>query len=161
MKLIAILATGMLAGCTLKGDRAGILNPSPPENAAWQIKATKVRVYPSTRFVRIDDDLLLEARVEFLDEVGDSIKASGTFVFEVFDAERVIDAVDAKRLYSWKVPMLTKKENADFYDPVTRAYMLRLSTEQLPTKQKQVVFKVSFDRPNERALTAASVVKLQ
>ncbi len=144
-----------------KGDNAGRRTPTANDNQAWRIKAAQVRVYPSTRFVRIDEQLLLEARIEFLDELGDSIKASGTFVFEVFDAGRVVDAVDAKRLYSWRVEMLTKKANAEYYDPVTRAYLLRLSTEALPANQKQVVFRVTFDRPNDRSLTTSSVVKVR
>lgn len=160
-QMFLIVALGVLAGCEFKGDLIGSGQPADGANGVWKIKATRLRVYPSTRFVRIEDQLLLEARIEFLDELGDSIKAAGTFVLEVFDAERPVDAVDAKRLFAWRVPMLTRESNAEFYDPVTRAYFLRLSTDKLPDKQKKVVFKVSFDRPGERVLSVSSVVKVQ
>jgi len=159
--IIVILTGGLLVGCALKGDMIGVRKPTGDSSTAWRIKAATMRVYPSTRFVRIEDQLVLEARIEFLDELGDSIKASGSFVFEVFDAERVADAVDAERLYSWKVAMLTREANVEFYDAVTRAYLFRLSVDGLPTRQTQVVLKVSFDRPGDRALSVMGVVNLQ
>lgn len=155
------LLLALVTGCEMKGDRV-----TPRQNAAgisdhWQIKPVKLRVYPSTRFVSYENQLALEARVEFLDEMRDAIKAVGRLRFEVYAANRDGEILDQKKLFSWDVPMLTIEANQEFYDAVTRAYLFRLAVEKLPKDLERTVLRVTYMPVVGERLEGMAVVMVQ
>ncbi len=159
--VLVLGAVAFLAGCEMKGDWVRARSSEPAAEGQWQIKPVRIRVYPSTRFVQYDDQLALEARVEFLDEMRDPMKAVGRLRFEVYAANRDGEIVDQKRMFSWDVDMLTLEDNQEFYDAVTRAYLFRLGVDQLPRELERTVVRVTFMPPAGERLEAMAVVMVQ
>jgi len=156
---VVMLCLSLTAGCAswFKGDEVRPpVRDEPVEH--WVIKPAELRVYPSTRFVRWEGELVLEARIEFVDELGDPIKAVGVLRFEVFRADRAGAIVDAKQLFMWDQTLLTKEENETYYDPVTRAYLFRLGVDRIPSELQHVVLRVQYTDPaGERLVTSAVI----
>ncbi len=146
------------AGCIMKGEPAvPRQNGTPTGTTAWQIGPVQMRLLPSTRFVQLDKQILLESRVEFQDELKDTIKAVGTFQFEVFAVNRQGQLIESQKVFSWKLDMLTREANQEFYDPVTRAYLFRLEVDQLPTLQR-VALRVTFAPAIGKRLETMSLI---
>ncbi len=138
--LVLMIAT---AGCAWKGGDNPAPTAEPPQNG-WQATPAKIRVYPSTRFVRDGDAIVLEARVELLDEMGDSSKGVGRFNFELFPPPRArLDPVGT-RLYAWTVELLTLEDQRGAYDPIARAYLFRLKVDGSGVAGKDTVLHVTF-----------------
>ncbi len=140
-----LLAVGVCAasGCIWKGG------PSEGDGGDtsgdhWVIRPTKMRVYPSTRFVESGGRPVLETRIELLDEADDTTKGVGQFHFDLLSAGRGGDAAGGRRLYSWDVPLKTLADNRRHYDPVSRAYFFRLSVDEPQVAQEAVVLRVTF-----------------
>lgn len=154
-------AVSLLAGCEMKGDRVAARTEAPANPGHWQIKPVRIRVYPSTRFVQYENQMALEARVEFLDEMRDPMKAVGRMRFEVYAANRDGEIVDQKRLFSWDVELLTLEANQEFYDAVTRAYLFRLGVDRLPKDIERTVLRVTYLPAQGDRLEAMAVVMVQ
>ncbi len=148
-------------GCEMKGDRVTLRHEPPPQPGVWQVKPVRLRVYPSTRFVLYENQPALEARIEFLDELGDPLKAVGAMRFEVYAANRDGEIVDQRRLFSWDVPMLTREANQEYYDPVTRAYLFRLGFDSLPKDLERTVVRVIHQPVSGERMEATAVVRVQ
>ena len=118
----------LLAGCAWKVDGIGG-GSAAAADAIWQIKPAAVRIYPSTRLVRQGNQAVLEARIEFVDDVGDPLKAAGDLRLELFPAGRPGEPAPGKPLYTWNASILTRAANQSLYDPVTRTYLLRLTLD--------------------------------
>lgn len=144
---IIVGLTGLLAGCAFKGPGdAGQFRPehNVPVDEVWDIRPVRMRIYPSSRFVREDGKPLLEARVEFFDGAGDSTKAVGELRFELFTAGPAAQSSSGQRLYAWAVPLLTLEQNQLFYDSVTRTYLFRLRLDSLSLIREQTRLKVTL-----------------
>ena len=110
----------------------------------WKPIAVRMRVYPTTRFVSDSGKPVLEARIEMLDEMGDSVKASGLWRIELLSGgETRVIRDPRKLLYSWQVQAMTLAQQQRLYDPVTRAYHFRLQMDQ-PTDPQQAVTVLSL-----------------
>jgi hypothetical protein len=145
----------------MKGDRVQAHQQGEPPGDHWRIRPVRMRVYPSTRFVQYEAQMALEARVEFLDELKDPMKAVGRLRFEVYAANRDGEIADQKRLFAWDVPMLTLAENQEYYDAVTRAYLFRLGVDKLPEKIERTVLRVTYMPLTGERLEAMAVVMVQ
>lgn len=134
-----------VAACAFKGPSP---RDTPSSEAApaqvWRAQPVRMRVYPSSRFLREDDVSLLEARVEFTDENGDTTKAVGQFRFDLYAATRAAQPRVGARLYGWTVPVYTRQENLMFYDPITRAYLFRLKLDSLSVVGEASLLRVVF-----------------
>ncbi len=159
--MLVFLSMSAALGCEMKGDAVKPRVDAPSQPGVWQIKPTALRVYPSTRFVQYEEQLALEARVEFVDAMGDTIKAVGNLRFEVFAANRDGEVADQKRLFSWDVPMLTMEANQEFYDAVTRAYLFRLGINSLPKDLERAVVRVIYMPARGDRMEAMAVVRVQ
>jgi len=122
--LLICLSVGLSAGCVSKGRLGGDTATQPVAADAWWPKPVAVEVFPSTRFVRENGDIILEARVQLTDELGDSIKAPSAFYIDLFAGP--VGEAAPRRLYSWQVNVWTLEDQIEFFDPVTRAYLFRL-----------------------------------
>lgn len=130
-----------------------------PQDQVWSIEPVEMRVYPSTRFVIVEGTPVLEARVEFVDALGDSIKATGNFRVELFRVDRSGSNPTGRRLYKWEVPMVSIRQNRTFYDPITRAYLLRLKMDDLEGTGEPSIIVVTFTQTNGERLTAKFTIR--
>ena len=95
----------------------------------WFPRAVDVRVHPATRYVVDRGELILEARIELLDQAGEPIKGVGQFICEIgaVDAAGEIETVNGRlRLIHFDLDVMTPEEHAEYWDPVARAYVLPL-----------------------------------
>jgi len=122
--LMVCLCLALSAGCVSKGRLGGAMPNGPRASDAWWPRPVAVQVFPSTRFVREGQDIILEARVQLTDELGDSIKAPCEFYFDLFAGP--VGESAPRRLYSWQINVWTIEDQVEFFDPVTRAYLFRL-----------------------------------
>ncbi len=118
----------------------------------WQPEAVALRIYPSTRFVSEQNTPMLEARVELFDQMGDSIKASGQLRFELFAAGHAPGIEVGRLLYSWDIGLMSLEEHRQFYDPITRAYLLRLRLDSAAITERQVLLRVTFQAGDDARL---------
>ncbi|MFK7959689.1 MAG: hypothetical protein AB8G96_04120 [Phycisphaerales bacterium] len=169
--LVAAIALG---GCA-RGDR-GPSGAGPPANfgdpsgvsggsgsidlpimlddgdaAAWPFWPESVRIYPLTRVVHDEssDRWYVEARIEFLDELGDSSKACGTLELAIFDEP---SSGGRTPIDSWTTDLRTVPLNARSYDPVTRTYLYKLDVPSDILDQDPVLY-VRHDSLDGRTMT--------
>ena len=145
----AILALGV-SGCTVS-KRSGERAASPAQSAIapyWITAAVRSRVYPSTRFVREDGEAVLEARIELMDEMGDSVKGVGTWHFELYAGDHRREGTVAQRLYAWDVPMMLLDEQRLYYDRITRAYLFRLKLDNIAPARRTTTFYATLVTPD-------------
>jgi hypothetical protein len=165
---ILMLSLIAAAGCQFKGggdtaagDGAGdapsnATQPSGEAPSSWQPSPTRLKIYPATQFIERDGEPMLKASIELLDALGDSIKAPGHLRCELY-ARGQYGAV-GDRLYRWDIPIRTLKQQRQYFDLVTRTYVLRLSMDSPQATEKPTMLRVTFTRPNgprlqtERAL---------
>lgn len=149
-----------LAGCTPKGpDRRGGGAFGNPDRA-WRPEAEALRIYPSTRFIRENGTAMLEARVELFDQMGDSVKASGQLRFELFAGGDAPGVEIGRLLYSWDIDLLTLEHQQQHYDPITRAYLMRLRLDSAEITRSRVQLRVTLQRGNEERLTDEQPVRV-
>jgi hypothetical protein len=133
-----------------------------------------MRVYPSSRFVQEGALTVLEARIELLDEMGDTIKGSGRFHFELAEAATPTAgslgssgspggggaSVAGQRLYAWDVPLTTLEEQRQYWDPITRTYQFRLKMNAAPPPNATVLRALlTPPAPEGRHITAEAGIR--
>ena len=136
--MIASMAAG---GCALKSG-ADARGSGYYEGEAWEPKPTALRIYPSTRFTTRENEEVLDARVELFDQMGDSVKGSGHFTFELVE-----DAGAAGRgtqLYVWDAEVYTLEAQRKFYDPISQGYLFRLKMDDNEIAKRGAILRVTF-----------------
>jgi len=120
-----------MSGC-LKGDRcaAGASGELSGEPSIWTPTVQSIRIYPSTRYVREGDKVMLEARVEFVDQMGDTVKAGGDMRFDLWPLDVNSGQTGGELIYEWTVPLRTIAKQREHYDPITRTYTFRLKIDR-------------------------------
>ncbi|MEM9914553.1 MAG: hypothetical protein AAF911_06310 [Planctomycetota bacterium] len=156
---IACLSGGLM-GCEPKGVDRRPINPDTNAEAGWQPQAVALRIYPSTRFVREQGTPMLEARIEMFDQMGDSIKASGQLRFELFAAGSAPGIDVGRLLYSWDIGLMGLEEQQRYYDPITRAYLLRLRLDSEAITRREVLLRVTFQVGDETRLIDEQPVRI-
>ena len=129
---------------------------------SWQPVPKRIRIYPSTRFIRESDDAILEARFELFDEMGDSVKAPGTFRIELYSVDEVQGGAPKKLLYAWdpeKTATLTLEQQREHYDPITRGYLFRLGVDDLRIANQPTLLKVVFTQIDQQRLEAEAIIR--
>ncbi|MEX0886046.1 MAG: hypothetical protein WD009_06365 [Phycisphaeraceae bacterium] len=136
----ALAALGSVgAGCEFKGGRPF----GEAGQAGWRPEAEAMRILPGPRFVDEPARALLEVRVELADAMGDSVKASGVYRFELFDAAASEQTVGARDTV-WEIDVVRLEEHEAHYDPVTRAYAFRLALEAEEAPAMARLLRVTF-----------------
>jgi hypothetical protein len=120
--------------------------------APWQIKPVGVRIHPSTRLTPDAGRIALEARIEFVDDVGDPIKAAGDLRFDLFPPVHSGEAASGKPLYSWQTSILTRADNQRQYDAVTSGYLFRLKLDDPAIARQPLHLRVTFQPPDGQRL---------
>jgi hypothetical protein len=122
----------------------------------WEPHVVKLRVYPSSGLVQVGADALLEARIELLDDMDDSLKASGRYHFELALPAGAGAIGSSNRLYAWDVAVLTRREQEQFYDPITRAYLFRLKLDHPLDHQVATVLRLTMTTPGGEQFSVES-----
>jgi len=150
----------LLPACeAFKGGPDIRINPLKPlTDEYWQIEPVQVRVYPSTRFVFEEGLPILDARIEFQDAAGDTMKAVGDLRFELAALTPSGEPRVNDPLYEWFVPMRTLEENKRFYDGITRSYAYRLKLETPAIGNEAVMLIVTYTPPEGKRLSARTVL---
>jgi len=126
----------------------------------WQAAPVRLRVYPSTRFVKEKGRSILEARLELLDQMGDPIKASGLFRIELYRVDESLGNAPQRLLYTWTADTLTLELQREHYDPITRGYLFRLGVDDIKIAGESTFLKVAFTPEVGPRLDAEAVIRL-
>lgn len=146
-------------GCTPKGSPVveGSRTLQPREAhadmdwPAWHPHAVDVRTHPASRYVKKDDQLQLEARVELLDQFNEPTKDVGQLKIELrlLDAngQVVRDDQGRQRGFWWDYDLRTPEQQQLHWDPIARAYIfgLKISPEEKDLLEYRTVLRVTFD----------------
>lgn len=150
---LALLSTG----CAFKGDLA---NEATRRNAgsSWRPSPETIRVYPSSKFARVEEQLIIEARVELIDEMGDPTKSSGVVLFQLKTTGNASGRSEPKQLYKWDIRLMTLEDHQLAYDPITQAYLFRLKCDQKNVPTVPTTLHVTFVRPQGQRLDAQAIL---
>ena len=148
-RLTPMFLAGALIVTGCKGDPTQQPHTNPTGGDYWRIKPAQMRVYPSTRFVVNEGQVVLEARIELFDEMGDSVKGVGHFHLELHTAG---EKKASKRLYTWDVSARTLAEQRRYYESITRAYLFPLKLHSDKAPDREVSIEVIFTTPRGRRL---------
>jgi len=148
------VAVFVLTACEWKGGKRHQFG-APREY--WRAEPLKMRVYPSSRLVREGNGAVLEARIELLDEMDDTVKGVGDYHFDLASAEATSGATPATRLYSWDVSVMTIEQQKAFYDSITRTYFFRLKLDS-PVKEHNLVLRAVLSTPDGKRIDTESPI---
>lgn len=135
------LAAAIFAGCQFKGESTQSTLEMP--QGVWLPSPASLRIYPSTRFIREDGQTLLDTRIEFTDEMGDTIKAAGDLRLMLFASDAAGTTL-GRQLFNWQVQLQTLEDQQQYYDAITRTYFCRLRLDEPAIARKPTVLRVSF-----------------
>lgn len=164
--LAGVCLLPMLPGCepaatdtpSVAGASAGTKEVTKP-GSYWRPEVKSIRVYPSTRFIRESGRAILEARFELYDEMGDPLKAAGTFQVELYSIDESLGNAPQRLLYTWSADTLTLDQQREHYDPITRGYLFRLGVDNLKAARQATLLKVAFTPAGRPRLEAEAVIQ--
>jgi hypothetical protein len=154
----AALASGGCDAISLKGADA---DAGALEGDAWPFRPAAMRIHPFTAIERDEEAeaLVLEARVELRDQLGDTTKGVGDFRFELYAREpEASQQGERRRLAVWDAPLQTLEQNRRHYDPVTHSYLFRLRLPQRPPEDRRLELLAQFSPRRGQRLMAGETV---
>jgi hypothetical protein len=158
-----LLVAGIPGGCSNAAWKGGSTadDPTPRYDGdnIWSPKPTKLRVYPSSRFDPSGELAVLEARIELLDEMDDSIKGVGVLHFELYAGGSANRPGTDRKLYAWDVSLLTLVDQRRHYDAITRGYSFRLKLDDVEAPQTATTLLVWFEPTVGKRLEASAVLE--
>ncbi len=136
-------------------------SPEPPGQPAvyWTPEPTSIRVYPSTRFIQESGRAILEARFELFDQMGDPMKAAGTFRIELYSVDESLGSAPQRLLYTWNAETMTLAQQREHYDPITRGYLFRLGVDNLRIAKQATLLKVAFTPVDKPRMNAEAMIR--
>ncbi len=139
--IILVLApvTAILCGCP-PAEKPLIVGPDLGDqarntstttvSARWPFWPVRMRIHPLTAQTidRRSGDLFIDARIEFFDQFGHTVKGIAQFRFELHDHDP--GEGPARAIKEWNVDLRDMDANAVHYDTVTKTYLCRLGLEE-------------------------------
>ncbi len=159
LSLAALLALGGACGLQLKplptrhAQSNGVVvrdNPFAP---------VEIRIHPLTRVLRekdADGEASIEAHIEMIDQVGDSVKGAGLLTLELYhSAGATSQFATGNQIERWTLDLVDQKGNSEAYDRVTRTYRVILTgfPESVGTAQTMTL-RVRLTTPSGRQLSS-------
>lgn len=117
----------------------------------WFPCATDVRVHPASRYVKEREAFRLEARIELLDQFNEPIKDVGKLVVELRvlnqNGQLILDEEGRQRGFRWSFDLTTQAQQAEFWDPIARAYVLplKIGPADMDLPQFRTVLTATFE----------------
>ena len=165
MSFVFVVFFIAVTGCEFKGKATMPLVQAGPSHVdgeqAWVAQPYKLRIYPSSRFIIADQGPALEARIELLDEMGDSVKGAGVLHMELLEAVKQNRDAMNKKLYSWDVPLTTIHDHESYFESVTRTYRFVLRLDEQFADDVQVTLAISFQRDDGVVLQAKAILGVE
>ncbi|MFW5682000.1 MAG: hypothetical protein ACOC1G_03255 [Phycisphaeraceae bacterium] len=163
MRVLATVFVVLLMGCQTPDRAVRAVNGERHDakvtaHEVWLPTPVAVRVYPSTRFVREGDRVLLEARIELLDAMGDPVKWPGRARLELLAATSTRPIRTTGRLFGWSVDLRSRKQQGSHYDPVTRTYFFRLMIDDATVTERPTVLRAEYSPPDTPRVSDEAVV---
>ncbi len=156
--LCLLMACGVLAawtGCD-RGEITEVGEGPTAEEIASFYSPTGIEILPFTKIRSFDDDIIpdgLGVSMKTLDRAGDSVKAYGTFIFELYSFRRASADHRGELLQTWRQSIHSPEEQMQFWERVTTTYEFQLSWEGEPLQPEQrYVLSASFQAPGGRRL---------
>ncbi len=148
------------AGCAQVKLKGGPLVTGGDGTMNWPFVPVAMRVHPFTsiEYKSTHHAVVLDARLELLDRVGDMTKGVGDLRCELYRVQARASSVQVEdeMLYVWHVEMLTLAQNRRYYDPITRTYSFQLKLDQVPPPGTAVRLYAQFTDPAGRRLEATA-----
>ena len=159
--LLLACTLGMITGGCEPGvtDASSGVTAGASDGRHWEPLPASMRVYPSTRLIQESGHAILEARFEIYDEMGDSLKSSGSYLIELYSVDESQGNVPRRVLYKWNADVLFIDQHREHYDPITRGYLFRLGIDDLNIAKDTTLLRVSFKPVGRPRLNAEAVIK--
>ena len=168
--LIVLLTSIGLSGCDSVAFRgtAGTATLSADD---WPFVPVAMRVHPFTALAyepnaEADADdadearmLVLEARLELMDQLGHATKGVGEWRFELYVEPRAASRQARQRLEVWQAEMMTVEANSRHYDPITRTYAFKLRVIDPPPTNASLTLVAQLADPRGERLLAEGPVE--
>ncbi len=115
-----------------------------------------IHIHPLTGGSRVFEGGLrgLEVQLAAKDSFGNTTKAFGDFVFELYDYRPNSPDPKGPRIAVWEESTLDPKLNSRFWDETRRMYEFRLQWDYTPTPGRKFVVTVRFSSPFSERLFA-------
>ncbi len=160
--LAILITSNFLTACMFKGntltvDRAADVKPSESAvpGSFWQPRPVTIRILPTTKIVSDgENQSILRVRIELLDAMKDATKASGQYLVELYASSDVNHA--RERLHIWQITVRTIEDHIQYYDPVTRAYLLPLQLSEPWRQDRRATLHVQFAPESGDRLTTSA-----
>ena len=138
----ALIAVAGIAGCSPPNGRGAPItgasgsgsfvapNEGPIIEARWPFWPVRMRLHPLT-MLSVDPDSdqpIIEARVELLDQFGDTTKCIAQFRFELHDHKP--QSMNEPAVREWNADLRDLDTNRLHYDQVTQTYLFRLGLDE-------------------------------
>lgn len=154
--LLGATSMALLAGC--QRGRIGEVGDSPTaEELVGYYSPRSIKILPFTKPRSFDmkDDLPdgIAVSLRPLDAEGDSTKAYGTFLFELYTYRPATADHKGELLQTWSQPILNPKDQQRFWERVTATYEFQLdwAGSPIPPQQKYILV-ASFEAPGSQRL---------
>ncbi len=148
MMLVCIASVGLWSGCQWKGGPGARTEPTSPvtieTSEGWRAEPVVMRIFPSGGLREQNGQWQLDVRLELLDAMGDAVKASGQYRFELISNFRLGEAAGGNNLAVWDVPVMQLEQHRKRYDPITRTYEFMLNLEAVPPMGEPMLVTVTF-----------------
>jgi hypothetical protein len=152
MVMVGLLFVGGCQSAQEPVDEAARPQPETVTEEPWRPEPVGLRVHPATRFATKNGQPILEAAVELFDALGDSIKAPGRVRLELF--ARGQTSRPGERLSSWDISLRRQGDQRQYFDLVTRTYVLRLEVDEAEVIDHPTLLRVTFVCPSGQQLEA-------
>ena len=150
--IAVLLLASCLTGCSPSVEGGAAMDASNGDTVRWPYWPQRMRLHPLTRLA-VDAKTgltVIETRVELFDHEGDTTKGCGQLRVDLHDAS---DTSGDEPLATWNRDLRLPEVNRQYFDDVTRTYLLRLELEpaELPGRPELRAFFLSADGQRMRA----------
>lgn len=157
---LCLVVALLLSGCQFKGQKPYAPEAQVTLDNPWRPEPMAMRIYPSTRFSKSGNQWIVEARIELMDAMGDSIKSSGQIHFELRSTGSISGSEQTQDFYKWDITLKTLEDQQVAYDPVSRAYLFRLKLgKNQPPAVATTLFATFFRADGQRFDAKAALPK--
>ncbi len=155
-----VLCLWLLSGCEFKAvEPTTTVQRADSVDSYWRPAPVRIRVYPSTQFIKESGRAILEARVELFDEMGDPVKYAGSFRVELYSVDEAMGNAPRRLLYTWDAQVMTLEHQREHYDPITRGYLFRLGVDDLRIAKQASLLRITFTPVDRPRFDAESVIR--
>jgi hypothetical protein len=119
-----------------------------------------IRVHPLSRVVSDKSACMLQARLEFSDQMGDVGKGVGTVDLQLFEYHAIVPGHRGRALGSFSISLQKPDANRAHWDAITRTYLFELPIAYVPTADGNTRFVLNavFRLPNGTKLKDEAVI---